>query len=75
MASILINDGKPTIIIKHDDCGELGQLLVQNVLKELNLYTEKVIFGEAIKETILSGSILCSALEVERTLLLRLEYT
>lgn len=43
------------------------------MIDELDLFTEKFVYCEAMKETALPGSVLCSALEVEQTLLLRLE--
>ena len=66
---IAVDSKKPTIIIERDDVGESGRLFVQNMIKVLGPSTEKIRFSEVTKETIPSGSIIYSALEVERPLL------
>lgn len=39
VASIPINDEKPTLINMHDNLSESGQLLVYDTIKELDLFT------------------------------------
>ncbi len=69
VTKIAVDDKKPTIIVERDDAGESSRLLVQNMLKVLDSFTKKIKFSEITKETIPSGSVIYSALEVERPLL------